>query len=329
MPTLPELERPEVGKPTRPRGPHHLLAYVISLPERLVRWIVGLLGSVVRALTWLLPRPIREGKFFKTAVERQIKMLTDDVGQAQLYKNSEGQIELDAKSMTRMGVGNAVDNLLVLTLHASPVWVLLAATDVCKGARSFVSEIGKELKEAGVMEEDSRLDSVDDVLLGLSKLSERMADTVDMPPISLDDMKQTVTELKDELGEVVGSSLNVADVEGLIEDVRATADETDRSLLQTTAAVATGALNTTGNVITGAAVGTTATIRFVGRNLVDVLGDYGRSANRMRRLGFYGAIRSFLRPHTRTSSRLFSYPFVTCTELLLSFWRWSKADWRA
>ena len=295
----------------------------------MLRWLLGLSGAALRVLTRLVPLPIREGKFYKTAVERQIKMLTDDVGQAGLYKNTDQQITLDARSATRLGVGGAIDNLLVITLHASPVWLLLAATDVCKGAQAFVAEIGEELKDAGVMEENSRLDNVDDVLQGLAKLSARMAETVDMPPISFDDMKGTVSNLKTELGDVVGSSLNVADVEGLLEDVRESARVMDRSLLQTTAAIATGALNKTGNVITGAAVGTTATIKFVGRNLFEVIGDYGHSANRLRRLGFYGSIRSFLRPQARSSSRLYSYAFVTYTELLLSAWRWSNAPWRA
>jgi len=271
---------------------------------------------------------VREGRFYRTAVERQIKMLTDDIGQAGLYKGSD-QPTLDARTATRLGVGGTVDNLLILTLHASPLWVLLAATDVCKGAQSFVKEIGEELKDAGVMEENSRLDNVDDVLAGLSRLSERMADTVDMPPISLKDMKSTVTGLKDELGEVAGSTLDVTDVEGLIQDVRQVAGDSERSLLQTTAAVATGAVQTTENAIRGAAVGATATLKFVGRNLDDVLNDYGRSVQRVKRLGFYGSLNRFLTPHTRSSARLFSYPFLTYTELLLSLGRWSKAPWRA
>ena len=310
----------------RPRAFHHVIAWSLSVPERLPRWFSGLVGGLLRTATWMLPRPLREGRFFKTAVERQIKMLTDDVGQAQLYKNAP---ELDARTATRLGIGGAVDNLLVLTLHASPLWLLLAATDVCKGAQAFVQDVGQELKDAGVMEDGSRLDSVDDILAGLSKLSERMADTVDMPPFSLSEMKKTVTGLRDEIGSVAGSTLDAADVESLIKDVRATAGKTNRSLLQTTAAVATGALETTGTVIVGAAVGTTATLKFLGRNVGDILGDYGRSAQRIQRLGFYGSLRTFLRPHTRSSRRLFAYGFLTYTEIGLSLGRWKNAPWRS
>ena len=91
----------------RPLHLHHLLAFVLSLPERLLRWIATLVGLIGHALTRLLPRPIREGKFYRLAVERQIKMLTDDVGMAGLFPGAKA---LDADSAKRMAVGGAVDN---------------------------------------------------------------------------------------------------------------------------------------------------------------------------------------------------------------------------
>ena len=49
--------------------------------------------------------------------------------------------------------GEAVD--LMVGLHASPLWILLAASDVSRGAQAYLRELGKELKGAGVMEEAS------------------------------------------------------------------------------------------------------------------------------------------------------------------------------
>ena len=326
FPTLPEFERPDLAAaPRRPRRVHHLLAYGLSLPERIIRWIASIIGSCLLVLTFLLPRQIREGRFYKTTVRRQIKMLVDDVGQAGVFQ---GEDELDTRTAARLGVGGAVDNLLVLTMHASPIWLLLAATDVCKGAAGFVGEIGQELKDAGVMREGSRLDSGDDVLEGLSRLSERMADTVDMPPITLSEMKETVLNLKDEVGGVTGTVIDTADLEGFVSDVRNAATGANRSLLQTTAAIATGALERTGNVVVGTAVGTTATIRYVGRNVGDVFSDYAKSLNTIRRLGFSGSLRRFLKPQTRSSQRLFAYSFLTFTEIGLSLGGWRKTAWR-
>lgn len=312
--------------PKRSRAPHHLLAYLLSVPERIVRVIVSFLGGTALVLTFLLPRPLREGKFFKLVVERQIKMLTDDVGQAKLFRDAEA---LDARSAARMGIGGTVDNLLILTLHASPVWVLLAASDVCEGARSFTEELGRELQDQGVIDKNSRLSSVDDVLGGLAKLSSRMAHTIDMPPISLDEMKSTVDGLKTEINEVTDTAAQAAQLDDLVDDLRAVAETEDRSLLSVCAAVASGTMRTTGNLISGTVHGATAAVRIVGRRVwSDVVMDYANAASRVRKTGFYGSVRKFLRPQVRGYRRLFNYRFVTYTEIALSLGAWRNAAWR-
>ncbi len=311
----------------RPLYPHHLLAYVISLPERLVRSLVMLLGLIGHMVTRLLPKPIREGKFYKLAVERQIKMLTDDVGGAGLFP---GQKAVDADSAKRMAVGGAVDNLMMVGLHASPMWILLAATDVSNGARAYMKELAGELKKAGVMEEDSRLDSLDDVLGGLSRLSDKLSDTVDMPPLSVDDMKKTIAGIGDEMKSVGETAvLKTADIDGLANELTELAHNANHSLLETTGAVALGTLNTAGNIIMGGLISAGTTVKFVGKVVwQDVLGDYGRTIQKIYRRGFYGSIRGFLKPQLRSYRKLFAYRFVSVTEKILSFWKWDKAAWR-
>ncbi|MDJ0974636.1 MAG: hypothetical protein QNJ98_09270 [Planctomycetota bacterium] len=311
----------------RPRTPHHLLAYVLSLPERLLRFLAGLVGSLLFLLARLLPRPVREGKFYRLAVERNIKMLTDDVAQAGLFP---GQAALSGEYATRMAVGGAVDNLLILGLHASPIWILLAATDLSKGAAKFTEEIAGELKEAGVLEEGSRLDSVDDVLAGLGRLSDRMAGTLDTPPLSVEDMKATVAAVRDDLKDVSATTMTRAvDLDGLAVDLMGLAQKEHRSLLETTSGVAVGSMRTVGNVVIGGLAGAGATVKVAGRRLWnDVILDYGDTIQRMHKLGFYGCLAGVLSPQARSSKRLFHYRFVTFTELGLSFLRWKQAPWR-
>ena len=164
----------------RPLGPHHLLAFLLSLPERLLRFLVACVGSLLNIMMGVLPRRIRQGRFYRLAVERQLKLLADDVGQAGLFP---GQGALDKETATRMAVGGMADNLMMVGLSASPIWILLAASDVSSSARAFTREIADEMREAGVIDEDSPLDDVDAVLGGLGKLSDRLADTMDMPPL--------------------------------------------------------------------------------------------------------------------------------------------------
>jgi len=312
--------------PERPLQPHHLLAYVLSLPERVLRFVASLVGLIGHAATRLLPRPIREGKFYKLAVERQIKMLTDDVGMAGLFP---GQKALDGEMARRMAVGGAVDNIVMVGLHASPLWILLAASDVSRGARAYMQELARDLKKAGVMEEGSRLDSLDDVLAGLNRLSDRLSDTVDMPPLSLGAMRETLDGIGKELKSGGSALAQAADVDGLAEELTSLAREANHSLLETTGAVALGTMRSAGNILKGGVIGAGSTVRFVGRIVWhDVLGDYGRTIQRIYRRGFYGSVRSFLRPQARSRRTLFAYRFVTASELLMSLLRWRKAPWR-
>jgi hypothetical protein len=314
-------------RPARPRAVHHILAYGCSLPERMIRGLVGVLGGLGLILARLLPRPVREGKFYRIAVERQLKMMTDDVGRAGLFP---GEDALDSRTATRMGIGGTIDNLLILGLHASPIWVLLAATDLTKEAKWFTGELAAELKEAGVMKEGSRLDSVDAVLQGLSTLSARCADTLDKPPISLEEMKSTVGAIRQDLGDVTETAVTrTADIEGLARDIRSLAKNDEKSLLEVTSAVAVGTMRTTGNLVKGTIIGAGSTVKIVGKRLwSDVLLDYGDAVKTIHRRGFYGSLSTFLNPHARGTGRLFAYDFLTFTEMGLSLLRWRKADWR-
>jgi hypothetical protein len=304
-----------------------VLAYALSLPERVVRWVAALLGTVLLGATRVLPRRVREGRFFRIAVERQIKLLADDLGQAGLFPAAAA---VDTRSATRMAVGGMADNLLLIGLHASPVWMLLAATDVSAGARRFLEELGRELKDAGVMAEGSRLDRLDDVLGGLSRLSERLADAIDMPPLGVAEMKATVATLRDELGATGASAASAADLDALADDVRGLADHADRGLLETAAALALGTARGAGSVAKGVVVGTGATIGIVGRHVwEDVVMDYGRTIRKVYRRGFTGSLGLFLRPLTRSHRRGFAWRFLTFTEIALSLGRWRRAEWRA
>jgi hypothetical protein len=310
----------------RPPHPFHLLAYLVSLPERVVRAVAALLGVVGHALTRLLPRPVREAKIYRLVVERNLKTLADDVGQAGLFPAAQA---LDAATAKRLAVGGVADNLMMIGLHASPLWVLLAATDVSNGARAFVGHLAQELKRAGVMKEGAALDGVDGVLAGLSRLSDRLSDSVDMPPLSLAEMRATVSGLGSEMRHLAGAASDVARIDDLAAEVVRTAAEAQQSLLATTGNLAVSTLRGAGTVLKGGVVGAGAAASWVGNLVVkDVLGDYLDSLRAIRRHGFYGSLGLLWRPSWRSWARVFAYRFLTLTETGLSFGRWRGAPWR-
>lgn len=322
------MAEPEVAVVAgRPLWPHHVLAFVLSLPERVVRTLAALVATLAYGLTRLVPLPLRRGKLFRLVVERQIRMIGDDVGGAGLFP---GVKPTDARSATRLAVGGAVDNLMMIGLRASPLWVLLAATDASKGAQLFLREIGEDLKARGLMREGSRLDSLDDVLEGLSRLSDRLADTVDMPPLSVAEMRATLGAVGQDAGGLGRTALlDAADVDGLVEELRAFARISEHGLLETAGALAVGTLRSAGNVFQGGLVVAGSTARIVRRVVwKDVLGDYARTLERLRRRGLQGSLAAFVRPPLTSLARHLSWRFLTLTETLLSLGRWRKAPWR-
>src|SRR5262249_39451072 len=120
----------------RPRTAGHFVLWAVSIPERAVRSLAGLAGLVGMGATRFLPKPARETKIYRTLVTRYLRILSDDIGGAGRFPKGEA---MTASTAARLGVGSMFDNLCLLTLHASPLWILFAAQDVAKGAQSLVS----------------------------------------------------------------------------------------------------------------------------------------------------------------------------------------------
>jgi hypothetical protein len=301
-----------------------MLLYGLSLPERVVRQILGFVGGLLLPLVMLLPAPLRRGKFFRLVVLRQVQILTDTVGQAGIFH---GEPKVEGEAAVRMGVGGALDNALILGLHVSPVWVLLAATDLCDGARAYVATLRGELAAMNLLPPGG-LGGVDDVLVGLARLSDRASDTLDMPPLSLKAMQASVQHLREDLISVAESSARLADVEALAGDLLRAAGEERGSLLQITSAVAVGSLKTVGQVAGLLTAGTCATALFVGHQLGDTVRGYSESLKSLRDQGLGRAFHGFLRPLRRSEMRLLDPRFLTYTETLLSLGRLRGAPWR-
>ena len=303
-----------------------MVAWLVSIPERLIRSLAGLVGGLGRLLARLIPGPVRKGRFYKASIERSIKILSDDVGQVGLF----AEPALDRRMATRLGLGGTLDNLNIVLFHVSPLWLFLAASDVCAGAREIVRELGRELQEAGVIEAGSSIDSVDVVLSGLSRLSGRVADTLDRPPLSVTEMRETVQAMKAHLQDVSRTATDEAGrIDDLAREIQRLALVEHQGILEITAAVAAGALHTTRKLVTGTAWTTVAGLGVLGRRFyTDVVLDYAAAVTRIHRLGLSRAVASFLRPHTRAWRRVWGFPYLTWTEIGLSLGRWRRAPWR-
>ncbi|MBL8897500.1 MAG: hypothetical protein JNM84_07730 [Planctomycetes bacterium] len=313
----------------RPRGVASRLLYLASLPERCVRAFLGWLGRGALLLAAFLPRPLRESRFFRVAVQKQLHLLCEDFGGA-VPSASRRARPPENSSMASRAVGGALDNALVLGLHVSPVWVLLALADTIDGARGIAKEIASELEREGVLPPGSRVAQLDQLLGQVAKISGVVAESMDAPPLSVDELKRTVLALRDEAQRIdVAQVVSARDLEVLWSAVRESAAHEQRSLLEASTGIALGSLARVGEL--GQLLGRSAlaTARAGGQLFWrELVASYLDSAQEIQRRGFFATLHRSLAPQTRGTRRSFDPRRVSWTELVLSGGSYRNASWR-
>ena len=319
-----------VDLPRRPGGFGLGLLYVLSLPERLVRSVVGWAGGFVRLVGGVLPRPVRESRFYRVSVEKQLKLLIESVGGARVFPAEEAS---EPGYLPRKIVGSTLDNVALVAFRASPIWMLLAAADVVKGGAAYTRELVEELKKEGVIDPGAKIAGVDDLLDKLAELSGRMAETLDTPPLNVADLKKTVRDLREQASQTQDGLGRMAvtpeDMTRLFDEMRAVAREQGRSLLEVSTGMALHLVGRAERLATGTALGIFKGVE-VGMRMAyrEVVLDYFQSLETIRREGLYRSLFRTWRPYMHALRRNFDPCHLTFTELALTFGRLGKATWR-
>jgi hypothetical protein len=134
-----------------------LAAYALSLPERVVRLAVGSVAGIVKeASEILLPEAIRHTQLYRVLLDKNLRYLIEDVGAVEdvYVKNA----AVSSNYVARKFVGNFVELSGILTLQASPVWILALIADVSGGTKAFLKEFSEALKQEGLLKLRGRTD---------------------------------------------------------------------------------------------------------------------------------------------------------------------------
>jgi hypothetical protein len=315
-----------ISQRMRPRNIGQFALWCLSVPERSVRSVAGLAGLVGMGAARLLPRPVRETRFYRTLVTRYLRILSDDIGGAGRFPKEQA---MTASTAARLGVGSMLDNLCILTLHASPLWILFAAQDVAKGARTLVHEIVEDLKAKGLVEEGSRLDNVDVLLEAVATLSERTGSVIDMPPLKIADIKEAMSQIQHDIATTSRTAVvDVAQLDKFAHDVKQIATQSHQSVFDVLTGLATQTAAKGGRLVAGTGQALATSIRLVGEQAGSVLSDYGALLHEMTTKGFWSAIASSVIGQLRLTQNQFVPERLTWTENALTFGRYRKAPWR-
>src|SRR5215208_2227269 len=231
-----DLNQPELNaqdEPLRQRIPR----YAISLPERMTRAAIALVGGAVYETSNVaLPRALRESKLYQVTVDRLLRILIEWVGDVRdVYQDEATPVrELAARKFT----GNVLEVASIFAVGFSPLWVLAAASDVMGGSKAYLRALVAELEAAGHLPRGTDVASYEDLLSRLETGSGVLADAIDVPPMSLREARASLDALRRQASDLPPAE----DLATLFREMQATARQEERSLTVVSAALALAAV---------------------------------------------------------------------------------------
>ncbi len=207
-------------------------SFLLSLPERLVRALVGTVGGAVHETAEvLLPRFARRSRLYEATAKNLLRIAIELVGAVEREQPA-GQPD-PGELLKRKTAGNVVELGSIAAFGFSPLWLLAAASDISHGSRVYLDSLVTELKRAGVLSRDATLGTVDDLLAALEGASGTTARLVDLPPLELAELRASVAELRSSAGELPSPQ----ELAALYDGLRRTAERERRPLLEVSSGV--------------------------------------------------------------------------------------------
>jgi hypothetical protein len=269
--------------------------FLVSLPERIVRSLVALVGGAVHETAQLLlPRLVRTSRLYEATAKNLLRVAIELVGRV------EGSPTVEAtppkELAVRKGAGNVVELGSIAAFGFSPLWLLAGASDVARGSRVYLAALVDELKQAGVLREHVEVASVDELLGVLERGAGRTARLVDIPPLELSELRSSLGELRSEADSLPTPKALASLFGALQEEAR----REDRSLLE---------------VSSGLGLAFLLSARNVGREHLVV--PYVEDWEPLRREGFGDYARRVSTPYRKAVTEHFDPAHETHTERVL------------
>jgi hypothetical protein len=292
--------------------------YLLSLPERAIRSVLGLGAGVIRETgDVVIPAAVRRGRLYQNLVDTTLRFVIEQVGGVEGAYPAEDQLPGDF--LLRRTTGNAIEVLGIVAFRASPVWVLAALADVSGIGRALIPEIADELKSQGLLERDAQFSTADQILDGLERTSGRLASTVNAPPLDVQTLREELTALRADVRAFPASRLPSGDsIRGLWTQLRGESARQNTSVFETSSMMAVSAVQGVPDQVrwlsASALAGVTRTGRVVGAGLMDY---YSKTLEDIGQVGYATYARRQLAPYASAAARQFSPGQRSLTERLL------------
>ena len=292
------------------------LLYGASLPERTLRSASGVVSGALReSASLLVPQAFRNSKTYNVFVQQMLDFMAEDVGGVQPSDDPDAPPKIE-NYVARKAVGNFVEMAGLATFHLSPMMLLAVVSDVAYGSQAYLKELADELKQQGVIDRESTIDHVDDLLEAVAGAAKTTAGAFDTPPLSVDGLKQTIDQTREAVGSIDPTKvIPQAEVQRLWEDIHQTATSQGVNPLAISSAMTLYSLGKIGTLGRGAL----STVKVAG-TLLDrhVIDHYTDALQDVREKGIYASVAETSRPYIDAVWQNFSTDKTTVTEDLFS-----------
>jgi hypothetical protein len=289
--------------------------YLLSLPERLVRSVLGLGAGVAREVGEVaLPDGIRRSQLYQNLVDATLRVLIEQVGGVEGVYGANDSLPDDF--VVRRTAGNAVELLGLVAFRASPVWILAALSDLCGMGRHLIPEMADALKAKGLLEQDAQFATVDQMLDGLERTSSRLAATINAPPLDVEGLRKEWAAIREEARSLPSGSLPSREtISHLWADLKAESERQERSVFETSSVMALSAARALPESVrwlsASARVGATQTGHVLATALLD---HYRQTLSEIQQVGYVAYAGRQFRPYLRAAVGQFSPARRTLTQ---------------
>ena len=302
-------------------------AYLLSVPERVVRAALGLGAGVAYEVGEVaLPDGVRRSQLYQNLVDTTLRFLIEQVGGAENLTSVKGtQYE---NFLARRTAGNAVEILGIVAFRASPVWVLSALADLCGMGRHLIPEMADALKAQGLLDKNTQFTSVDQVLDGLERTSSRLASTINAPPLDVEGLRKEWEEIRKEARALQPDRLPSLDaIRSVWAELKTESARQDQSVFETSSMMAVSAAGAIPEGVrwlsASTLAGATRTGKIFGGALLD---HYRQTLGEIRRVGYVAYAGRQLGPYVRAAVDQFSPRRRTLTQRLFEKLQSSKSE---
>lgn len=328
LPAAIDMERQTVGEASN--ALLRMFQYSTSLPERTLRSAGAIAGGFVReSANWMLPSAFRNSKSYSIFVQQMLDFVVNDLGGVRRAWAAGKEPNHEEVFLARKTVGNLLDMTALATFHLSPLTVLAIFSDLAYGSKVYMQALSARLKEHGIIDQETTIDSAAELIAALEHASGNAANMFDQPPISIEGMQKTILETQTAIAEIDPTKLlPFAEIDQMWRQMELAAMEQNASIWDVSATMSIVALKK----IQSLHQGTVVSLEIAGNMFHEhIVSHYWEALRSIEREGLLPTLSEASEPYLEAVWHNFSMDRKTWTEQLLSGellkWGWSQLSW--